>query len=115
MHERRPGMRIGALAQASAVSVRVLRHYEAQGLIVAGRATNGYREFASDTVEQVRWIRDLLDCGFSTRQIAGLMPCLAGSWDAATCAAGLDLHRKKLAQLDAQIAVLTERRAKLAQ
>jgi len=108
-------MRIGALAQATGVSVRVLRHYEAQGLIGAQRSENGYRAFTAATVEQVRWIRDLLDCGFGTRQIEGLMHCLQqASWDAASCASGLALHQAKLDELDAMIRTLSERRGRLA-
>ncbi|TFW17205.1 MerR family transcriptional regulator [Duganella callida] len=109
-------MRIGALARAAAVSVRTLRHYESQGLIAAQRGANGYREFSTATIEQVRWIRELLDCGFSTRQIAGMMHCLQrDSWDAAACEAGYALHQRKLAELDQMISVLQERRVRLAE
>lgn len=108
-------MRIGELAAASGVSTRVLRHYEAQGLIVSRRAGNGYRDYDRDTLEQVGWIRDLLDCGFGTRQIAGMMRCLqGGGWDPDNCAAGYALHLRKLDELDAMIGVLQERRARLA-
>jgi DNA-binding transcriptional MerR regulator len=106
-------MRIGALSQATSVSPRVLRHYEAKGLIVSRRGPNGYREFDPATEEQVAWIRDLLDCGFSTRQIAGMMDCLRGGYDADSCSAGLALHRRKLDEIDALIAVLGERRERL--
>lgn len=106
-------MRIGTLSQRTSVSPRVLRHYETQGLIVSRRAPNGYREFDPATLEQVQWIRDLLDCGFSTRQIAGMMDCLRGGYDAGSCAAGLALHRRKLDELDALIGVLSERRERL--
>jgi MerR family transcriptional regulator, copper efflux regulator len=106
-------MRIGALARATSVSTRTLRHYEAQGLIVSRRGPNGYRDFDPATLEQVHWIRDLLDCGFSTRQIVGMMDCLRGGYDADSCAAGLALHRRKLDELDALIGVLSERRERL--
>jgi len=106
-------MQIGALSKATSVSPRVLRHYEAQGLIESQRGANGYREFDPGTQEQVRWIRDLLDCGFSTRQILGLMDCLRGGYDADNCATGLALHQRKLDELDALIGVLSERRQRL--
>lgn len=108
-------MRIGELAAASGVSTRVLRHYEAQGLIVSRRAGNGYRDYERSALEQVGWIRDLLDCGFGTRQIAGMMRCLhGGGWDPGNCAAGYALHLRKLNELDATIRLLQERRERLA-
>ena len=38
-------MRIGELSAAAGVSIRVLRHYEAQGLIQSRRSANNYREY----------------------------------------------------------------------
>ncbi|OON61053.1 hypothetical protein B0920_19180 [Massilia sp. KIM] len=106
-------MRIGALARAAGVSPRTLRHYESQGLIRARRGPNGYRVFDARAVEQVGWIRDLLDCGFGTRQIAGMMDCLGGVYDARSCAAGLALFLRKREELDGLIAVLEARRDRL--
>jgi DNA-binding transcriptional MerR regulator len=106
-------LRIGALARAAGVSPRTLRHYESQGLIRARRGANGYRVFDAAAVEQVGWIRDMLDCGFGTRQIAGMMDCLGGAYDARTCAAGLALFLRKRDELDELIAVLAARRARL--
>ncbi|ALK96083.1 hypothetical protein AB595_08675 [Massilia sp. WF1] len=107
-------MRIGQLARAASISPRLLRHYEAQGLIQSRRLENGYRYYTPDTVEQVRWIRDLLECGFSTRQIQGFIHCFGQEhFDAEQCAAGLAQHREKLRELDELVAVLTERRRRL--
>lgn len=65
-------MRPSELAALTGVSTRVLRHYEAKGLIVSQRLDNGYRNYDAKEVEKVRWITSLLKCGFSTRQIAEL-------------------------------------------
>lgn len=108
-------MLIGTLARVTGVSVRMLRHYEAQGLIGAQRSENRYRAFDRAAIEQVAWIRDLIDCGFSTRQIAPMMACLRGTPDPDACAEGLALHRRKLAELDALIGELSDRRARLRQ
>ena len=83
-------MRIGELAAAAGVSVRVLRHYEAQGLIQSRRSANGYREYPNGVIETVRQVRLLLDCGFSTRQIYGVLPCFGegANFDPVTCAGG---------------------------
>jgi DNA-binding transcriptional MerR regulator len=49
-------MCIGELASAAGVSVRVLRHYEAQGLIQSSRRANGYREYPKGVIETVRQV-----------------------------------------------------------
>lgn len=109
-------MLIGELARAAGTTGRLLRHYEAQGLIQSHRLPNGYRDYAPDTVGKVRWVRELLDCGFSTRQIQGFMHCYAQEHAyAGECEAGRAQHREKLRELDELLAVLGERRARLAE
>ena len=66
-------MRIGELALRTGASTRALRHYEARALIASSRLENGYRDYAPAMVQRVRWIRELIECGFSTRQIHGLL------------------------------------------
>jgi DNA-binding transcriptional MerR regulator len=108
-------MQIGQLARAAETSPRLLRHYEQQGLIHSRRLPNGYRDYPPDTVDLVRWVRELLDCGFSTRQIQGFIHCFGHEQaDADQCAAGLAQYRDKLRELDQLVAVLTERRRRLA-
>jgi DNA-binding transcriptional MerR regulator len=109
-------MRIGQLARAAEISVRLLRHYESQGLIQSQRLANGYRDYPADAVDKVRWVRELLDCGFSTRQILGFIHCFGEEhFDAEQCSAGLEQHHEKLRELDELIAVLTARRKRLAE
>jgi DNA-binding transcriptional MerR regulator len=110
-------MRIGELSSAVGVSVRVLRHYESRGLIQSSRNANGYREYPESTVEVVRQIRLLLDCGFSTRQIYGFLPCFGEgkSFDSANCAAGLEQYIAKRNELDQLIEVLKQRRNRLSE
>lgn len=69
-------MKIGELAERTGVSRRLLRYYEEQGLIVATRADNGYREYTEGHVDVVRQIKGLLDAGLPTRIIQELLPCL---------------------------------------
>jgi DNA-binding transcriptional MerR regulator len=109
-------MQIGELARRAEVSARVLRHYEAQGLIESTRLENGYRAYATDAVERVRWIKGLIDCGFSTRQVQGLADFIGSeSADPERFIACLVQHNEKLHALDALIALLTERRARLSE
>lgn len=69
-------MQIGELARRCAVSVRLLRYYEEQGLLHPGRTAAGYRTYTSGDVETVRRIRQLLAAGLPTAIIAEVLPCL---------------------------------------
>jgi DNA-binding transcriptional MerR regulator len=72
---RRNEMRIGELAERTGVSARLLRYYEAQGLLRADRDGNGYRFYGESAVERVLLIRELLESGFTTELIRSSLPC----------------------------------------
>ena len=107
-------MRIGELASRTGASHRALRHYELQKLIESTRRENGYREYAPGAVQRVLWIKELIDCGFSTRQIHGLLAYLqdseSGSEQFRQC---LKQHMEKLGALDSLLALLLDRRQRL--
>ncbi|MEV3961969.1 MerR family transcriptional regulator [Nocardia sp. NPDC050193] len=91
-------MRIGTLSDRSGVSVRLLRYYEEQGLLLPSRSPSGYREYGEDAVRTVRDIRTLLAAGLSTRTIAELLPCMVdnGQGLAPGCPEMLDdLYRER--------------------
>ncbi|GAA2625983.1 MerR family DNA-binding transcriptional regulator [Actinomadura fulvescens] len=67
-------MRIGELAQRTGVSVRALRYYEEQGLLVPARAANGYREYAEAAVDVVGCIQLLYAAGLSSVKVAEVLP-----------------------------------------
>ncbi|MGW7276149.1 MerR family transcriptional regulator [Streptomyces sp. NPDC054864] len=69
-------MLIGDLSERTNTSRRLLRYYEEQGLIVAERSPNGYREYDQRFVDRVLQIRGLLDAGLPTRIIKQILPCL---------------------------------------
>ncbi|WP_040793061.1 MerR family transcriptional regulator [Nocardia paucivorans] len=69
-------MRIGELAERTGTSRRLLRYYEEQGLILARRCRNGYRDYDERFVDRVLQIRGLLDAGLPTRIIKQILPCL---------------------------------------
>jgi MerR family copper efflux transcriptional regulator len=108
-------MQIGELAVRAGVSTRALRHYEARQLIESSRLENGYRDYASSMVQRVLWIRELLECGFSTRQIHGLLQYLEEEEDSEGFLACLQQHLEKLIALDSLQAQLAKRRGRLAQ
>jgi MerR family transcriptional regulator, copper efflux regulator len=67
-------MKIGEAAEASGVSQRMIRHYEAIGLIPApARRDSNYRDYAPADVHRLRFIANARDLGFATGEIAGLL------------------------------------------
>ncbi len=67
-------MNIGEAAAASGVSAKMIRHYEALGLVPGvSRTDAGYRQYDATTVHTLRFIRRARDLGFSTAEIAELL------------------------------------------
>lgn len=67
-------MNISQAAIASGVSAKMLRHYEAIGLIPkARRTTSNYRSYAESDVHALRFIRTARDLGFSMEEIRSLL------------------------------------------
>ena len=98
-------MRIGELAGRVGTSTRTLRYYEARGLVQARRTVNGYRDYDDDDLRVVREIRTLLDIGFGLDEVRPFVDCLrAGHASGDACPASQEVHRRKLAELDACIA-----------
>jgi DNA-binding transcriptional MerR regulator len=69
-------LRIGELAERSGVSVRALRYYEEQGLLDADRTPAGQRVYPESAVDKVRFFQQLYAAGLTSRNIAGLLPCI---------------------------------------
>jgi DNA-binding transcriptional MerR regulator len=69
-------MRIGELARRGGVSIRSLRYYEEQGLIVSQRSPRGQRHFREEAVERVLFLQRLYSAGLSSRTILELLPCV---------------------------------------
>ncbi|SDG33389.1 DNA-binding transcriptional regulator, MerR family [Sinosporangium album] len=100
-------MHIGELAERAGVSTRTLRYYESLGLVTAHRAVNGYRVYGDDHLRLVQQIRALQECGFELEETRPFVECLrAGNPTGDSCAASLDVYRRKLAELDALIGEL---------
>ncbi|MGW7267849.1 MerR family transcriptional regulator [Streptomyces sp. NPDC054842] len=63
-------MLIGEVARRSGVSARMLRHYEALGLVSpSGRTGSGYREYAPEDVQRIFQVESLRSLGMSLREI----------------------------------------------
>ncbi|MFK4145093.1 MerR family transcriptional regulator [Streptomyces sp. NPDC004065] len=63
-------MLIGEVARRSGVSARMLRHYDALGLVrPSGRTVGGYREYSSEDVRRLFHVESLRSLGLSLKQI----------------------------------------------
>ncbi|MBL6275311.1 MerR family transcriptional regulator [Micromonospora fiedleri] len=63
-------MLIGEVARRSGVSARMLRHYEALGLVrPTGRTGSGYREYADEDIRRIFHIESLRSLGLSLREV----------------------------------------------
>lgn len=67
-------MNIGQASKASGVSQRMIRHYEAIGLIPkAARRESGYRDYDARDVHTLRFIARSRDLGFPIEEIGKLL------------------------------------------
>lgn len=111
-------MLIGELAQRTGVNPRLLRYYEAQGLLTADRGPNGYRRYADDSELTVRKIRILLEAGLTTEVIKHVLPCTREIRDNETvfdwCQSLRDLLDHELATVDSRLDSLQRTRDTLA-
>lgn len=104
---------IGELARETGASVRSIRHYDEHGLLRSQRASNGYRIFALTAVTQVRQIQRLIATGFSLAEIRSFPDCMLLLEGAAMCPETTEAQRKRLADIEHQIADLERRRTRL--
>ena len=106
-------MQIGQAARASGVSAKMIRHYEAIGLIpAADRRSSNYRDYDHADVHRLGFIRRARDLGFSMTEIRDLLR-LWGD-DSRSSADVKQLAVAHIADLDARIRLLTEMRGTLA-
>ena len=97
-------MNIGQASSGSGVSQRMIRHYEAIGLIPPpARRDSGYRDYAEVDVARLRFIANARDLGFPIEEIRELLSLWAdrdrSSAEVKTLALAraYELHRKAAA------------------
>ena len=88
--------RIGEVAQRAGVSVDTIRYYEKRKLLPPSpRSEGGFRLFAVETIERVRFIKQAQEMGFSLDEIRTL---LTGGGSGA-CGQMRDLLHAKLEEI----------------
>ncbi|MEV0320186.1 MerR family transcriptional regulator [Streptomyces sp. NPDC050658] len=70
-------IRIGEVARGAGVSVRAVRYYEQQGLLIPERSPSGQRLYRQDAISLVRFFQQMFAAGLTSRRITELLPC----WD----------------------------------
>jgi MerR family transcriptional regulator, copper efflux regulator len=107
-------MNIGEAAAAAGVSAKMVRHYEAIGLLAkVARTGSNYRVYRDGEVHTLRFIRRARGLGFSVdeiRELLGLWQNRSRSSAAVKKIAGrhVDDLRAKIAELQAMVKTLQE-------
>lgn len=69
-------IKIGELANRTGVSIRSLRYYEQQGLLVSMRSPGGHRMYPETAVDRVIRIQELYAAGLNSAKIFEILPCM---------------------------------------
>jgi DNA-binding transcriptional MerR regulator len=66
-------MTIGTLARTSGVGVETVRFYQRKGLVRRPTVRAGFRTYADDDAQRIRFIKRAQALGFTLREIKGLL------------------------------------------
>jgi MerR family transcriptional regulator, copper efflux regulator len=106
------GLTIGKLAKAANVGVETVRFYEREGLIAEPpRRRSGYRQYPTDTVRRVLFIRRAKELGFSLKEISELLSLRVEP--SITCADVRAVARGKISDIETKISQLERMKAAL--
>jgi Cu(I)-responsive transcriptional regulator len=107
-------MRIGEVAKATGLKIDTIRFYEAEGLIVCDRRSDGnYRLYGQEQVGRLSFIKRSRDLGFTLEQVRAL---LALTDDPRGSCADVDtIVIAHLAEVDRKLAALQTLRKELAE
>jgi len=98
-------LRTGEVARAAGVNVETLRYYERRGILKEPRRRpSGYREYPSDTVQVVRFIKRAQELGFRLDVIEELLALRDN--DARACAEVRRAAVDKLDEIEAKLRAL---------
>ena len=106
-------MRIGELSKNTGFKVETLRYYEKQGLLSpVTRTDSGYREYDSDSLKQLTFIKQAKSVGFSLNEICELLT-LRVERDQHSCGDVKQIAEQKISQIDNKIRELDKMRKAL--
>jgi DNA-binding transcriptional MerR regulator len=93
------GMTISELSARSGVPTSTLRYYEAEGLLPAGRASNGYRVYGPAAVDRLAFIAQAKHLDLPLSSVREL----ADAWESEPCQSVRARYRPMLAEHAAQV------------
>jgi MerR family Zn(II)-responsive transcriptional regulator of zntA len=106
-------MRIGELSKSTGFKVETLRYYEKLNLLEPiSRTEAGYREYDSESLKQLRFIKQAKSVGFSLSEIAELLT-LRVERDQHSCGDVKQIAEQKIDQIDRKINELDKMRKAL--
>lgn len=105
-------VRIGELGDRCGVSTKTIRYYESIGLLdEPERTASGYRAYAADAVERLRFIRDAQATGLTLAEISSVLELK--SVGERSCAHTTALIEAHVDAIDVQISQLRSARTEL--
>ncbi|HSE25657.1 MAG TPA: heavy metal-responsive transcriptional regulator [Pyrinomonadaceae bacterium] len=100
------------LAELLGVSTDTLRHYERKGVLSPPRrGPNGYRQYATESLERLQLVRRAMAVGFTLDELARFLK--EKDRGGSPCAAVRQLASMKLAEVDERISELKTLRKEL--
>lgn len=106
------GLRVAELGAAVGVSADTVRYYERAGLLPAApRTASGYRAYDLTAVDRLKFIQGAQRLGLQLKDIADLLA--VRDTGECPCEPAEQLLRRRLADLDAQMAQMAALRAEM--
>lgn len=103
-------LRTAELMRIAGIGRNTLRFYEAQGLIPKPRrTTSGYRVFGRDVLADLDFIKHAKGAGLTLAEIKELLHL--GRTDQSTCGKVSQHIEEKIADIDAMVTVLSQKKA----
>jgi len=108
--KQRSELTIGRLADEAGVNVETIRYYQRRGLLPEpARPQRGYRRYAGDAVQRVRFIKRAQALGFTLDEVGALL----GLDEAHACDETRELAGHKLQVIEGKLADLEAMRKAL--
>jgi MerR family transcriptional regulator, mercuric resistance operon regulatory protein len=96
-------MTIGQLAKQANVTIETIRYYQRKGLLIEPeKPATGYRQYPSNAIARIRFIKCAQQSGFTLKEISELL-----SLDSGHCEDIRKMAEQKRQQIDDQIKDLT--------